>query len=343
VFTRDLAGVRAELNAIDAAQAGAALGTFSGEIYADTPAIAARAGGEFARLVGNRMTDARSDRLESGERWHGANVWTQAIGSFGDVENTAAAAGHDHHVSGLAIGVDATPSPHSRIGIAAGWSSSEAKQHRTRSRVEGDSYHLGAYASVGFGTGFLDAQASYAHHDLDVTRTLVTGMSNRIANGDTAANEVRGSLKLGTNVGTKDLDVRPFASLGYVRVDQHGLTERDAGDAGLQVGKSRFEALTGSLGFELQGNVGADGRIHPFADVVIAHDFGRDGWAVTNRLIGGGRAFRITGVRPGRTAGIGNLGITGNLGSVQFRIGYGLELRKRTESHAVSGGLTLRW
>jgi len=243
----------------------------------------------------------------------------------------------------MAIGIDAEPGAETRMGIAAGWSTGDAKQAQTASRVDIDSYHVGAYATAGFGQGFLDAQLSYAHHDLDVSRTLFTGMSSRTATGDVSANEIRGSIKLGANFGTGKVDFRPFARLGYARVRQGGLTERGAGDAGLVVGKSRFEATTGSLGFELQGNLGADGRIHPYADVALAHDLDRDGWEVTNRLIGGGSAFRVTGTRPGRTAGIANLGVIGTLGSAQFRIGYGLEVRERMEAHTLSGGLTLRW
>lgn len=229
------------------------------------------------------------------------------------------------------------------MGIAAGWSTGKAKQTQTSSHVDSDSYYVGAYAVAGFGKSFLDVQASYAHHDMEVTRSLFTGMSSRTATGDVSANEIRGSIKLGANFAAKSIDFRPFAKLGYVHLRQRGLTERGAGDAGLRVGKSRFEATTASLGFELQGNLGADGRFHPFADVALAHDLDRNGLEVSNNLIGGGGTFRITGARPGRTAGIANIGVAGNLGSAQFRIGYGLEIRERMEAHTISGGVTFRW
>jgi uncharacterized protein with beta-barrel porin domain len=343
-FTTDLAQVRASVDQIDPARAADALDSFSGEIYADTPAVAAQAGSAFARLVDNRMAGARmgiSTAQTQTENGHGVVFWLQGIANFGSAGSRRGAHAYGFDIGGAAAGLDASLGEGIRGGIAAGYSHTSLDVHGLASHAKTDSYHLGGYVTANFARGFLDAQASYGHHAIHARRRIITGNSTtRQANGSTDANEFRASLKAGADVGTAAISVRPVASLSYDHVGQGGFVEKGAGDAGLAVHGNRFEALTAGGGVELSGR----GALVPFADLSVTQDLIQHGWASTAQMIGGGSTFRVGGSRAGRTAGVAKLGIAGAIApGATFRLSYGLEARKDLTVHSVSGGLSFRW
>jgi len=350
-FTSDLALVRSTLDRIDPSKAANALASFSGEIYGVTPAIAAESGNVFSRLLRNRMAgersgtrgtdgEARSDRSE-----HGTAFWLQGIGTFGEVNGNENSSPYDYDIRGTAIGFDRAFGDSGRLGLAGGYTSTSVDQDQLGAHGEIESWHVGAYGTFNLSNAFIDVQASYAAHDIDARRTLITGnTSSRTALGATSADELRGSVRAGLNLGSDRFGVRPIVSLGYAGVSQDGFTETGAGDAGLIVQSNDYEALTGAIGVELDWTLPiAGGALRPFADLTLSHDFVQDGWVSQSRMIGGGRAFRIAASEPGETAALATVGIAGTVGRAEFRLSYGLEAREDLTSHAVTGGLTVRW
>lgn len=345
-FSDDLATVRAELNDIDVAKSAAALDSFSGEIYGVTPAIGLEAVRRFGGSVDARLAGERSGYRSSGSEVRGNGehktvIWMDAIGAFGDNDGSRKSSDYDYDMTGFAIGIDRQLGENVRIGMAAGYADTDLDLRRVGSHADIDSYNIGAYATFDAGRVFVDAQASYAHHDIDVTRRIVTGNhSSRNADGKTEADSWRVAVKAATALGDGPLSIHPNIGFAYVNVDQDGLRETRAADAGLVVAQSENETFVGSVGVDLGWTLGA---VRPYANLALSHDFAQKGWSVSSRMIGGGSAFRIEGSRPGRDAGLLNLGIASTTGKVTLRVNYGLEVRERLTAHNVAGSISVRW
>lgn len=346
-FSEDLAEVRASLNGIAPSRAAAALDSYSGEIYAVTPFVAAKAGERFASALARRTAGERSGErhgrreVRTGSAEHGALFWMEALGLAGDQDSRTHGHGYDFDTAGLAIGADWGLGANARIGIAGGYSATDVDQDAVGSSAELRSIHAGAYASLSSGRLSVDGQLTYARHRMDVSRRIVTGnTSSRIAQGEMDADELRASVTAGYLLSDDGVAVRPYGGLSYVHVDQGGLRERGAGDAGLIIDDGGFEALTGTIGVDARWTLGA---VRPFIDLAVSHDLHRDGWRIDTKMIGGGTRMPIVGARAGRTAGTANLGLAATIGTVEAHAGYRLELREGYTAHAATAGLGIRW
>ena len=346
-FSDDLAGVRASLNGIAPERAAAALDSFSGEIYAVTPFVAARVGEQFSsalsrRVAGERAGESHGRSEARDERSaHGTVFWMEAVGLTADQDPRAGSYGYGFDLAQFALGVDRAIGSDARVGLAFGYSTTDLDQPGLGSAADLDSVHAGVYALLTSGRLSLDGQLTYARHGIDVSRRIVTGnASARTAAGETHADEVRGSATAGYVVSEGTTTLRPYGSLSYVSVSQDDLGERGAGDAGLQVADGTFEAFTGTIGLDARWTLGG---VRPFADIAMSHDLAREGWAITTRMIGGGSPMVVHGAKAGRTAGIGHFGVAATVGGLDLSAGYRLELREAFTSHAATASLSYRW
>lgn len=331
-FSVDLATIRASLNGVNAGRAAAALDSYSGETYAALPFVTGQAGRAFGAAVGGRM----DGDVETGRD---GVLWAQSLISSGRQDSSSRGSGHDHDLTGVAVGADRRFGD-VRAGVAVGYSSSRMDQSRLGAAGKGDSIHAGAYASATFGAAFVDAQAGYARHEFDIRRTLITGDASRQAVGAVEADEVRLAVKGGYATPVDGGEIRPFVRLEYADVMQDALRETGAGDAGLTLGQGQYDALTAAVGLDARWSVGA---VRPAASLAVGHELLRDGWTIRSRMAGGGGEFLVHGVEPGRTVGQLGLGLSGDLGPAELTMRYELEARDGYTAQALTAGLKVRW
>lgn len=340
VFSSDLARVRADLNGISLDKAAHALDSFSGELYASAPNLAARATQRFTRAVEDRMGHERLDVREAAPD-HGATVWTELLATSSHQQGGRAHSGYDLDMIGSAIGADARFGPGLRAGVAIGRTDADIDQPHLEATAQITTDHIGAYASADLGAAFLDAQAGYAWHEVAARRTLVTGDdTSRRSRGETKAEELHATIRAGFTLQALAATWRPYGALSYAHVEQDGFVETGAGDAGLTVGAADHEAFTATLGLDASWLVGS---LRPYAGVAFSRELDSDGPQIRSRLIGGGDPFGVRGAGAGDSAALGRFGLGGQLGPVEVSVGYDVEVRDRYLGHALTAGARLRW
>ncbi len=340
-FTSDLAGVRASLNAIKPSLAAAALDSYSGEIYAASPWAAGRSSKRFAGAIGERFA---GERLETQDpSGSGLVVWGQILAENGEQEGGREYAGYDMDLIGAVAGADVQVRPGLRVGAALGRTDADVDQARLGATVGLRSNHLAVYAAATAGPAFAEAQVSFGRHELDARRTLIVSeTATRTARGETEASSVHASVTAGYRIEALQARWRPWGGLNFSRVEQDAFVETGAGDAGLEVGATEWEATTAAIGVDAAWTAGP---LRPYAGVSLSRDLSEDGWRASSRLIGGsaGATLTVRGAEPGATAVSGRFGMGGMVGPVEFNAGYDVEARDRYVAHAVTAGLRLRW
>ncbi|MGF6556661.1 outer membrane autotransporter protein [Pseudomonas sp. S30_BP2TU TE3576] len=221
-----------------------------------------------------------------------SRVWLQALGYGGTLDRDYDAL--KYATQGLVLGADWAFDEAWRIGVMGG------KSHtRLDSRdLDGDldSWHLGAYALRQSGFISLRLGASYNNHDGSTQRQVAfNGFKDR-PKGRYDASTQQAFAEVGYNLGRANINIEPFAGLGYQRYQRNGYTEK-GGAAALKVHDQLQNNLSSTLGLHLtKFNTLDNGmQLTPRFSASWKHLYGEASTETRQRLITGGRNYTVTG------------------------------------------------
>ncbi len=272
-------------------------------------------------------------------------MWAKAIGSWGSTDASAASHGMERSTAGLVFGVDAGFGTPYRLGVAAGYFSTDLDMSSLGASGNVESLHIGAYGSASFDRLNLRGGVAYAHHEVDMGRSFsFTGFSGAMHSGSgtdsmQAFGEIGYEIPLSENV-----FLEPFAGLAHIHIASRGVLEEGSvvavtGDV------HSFDTTYTTLGARLvatipteRGNLTFKGLLgwrHAFGDIVPKATFS---------YVGDGRPFLISGAPIDKDSLVVEAGLNWEVSSkVTLNVTYAGTMGRRDQEHTIRGGINIRF
>lgn len=299
--------------------------------------------------AGQVMTDATPGEdpfgwLRTGVRRVGETaVWGRAVGVWGETDGDAGSSGTDFDVVGGIVGVDHVFTPVLLAGLAAQWTTSDVDFNGLPDNAEIDSFEVGAYASYGDTRLYLNANASFIWHDIEVNRFGIGTQAFGAYDGTTISGYVEAGKIFETQSGFR---IQPLVALSYAHLETDGYSETGTGTL-LNVFESDFDTLKSNVGARFAYPIAMQSgrKLVPEARIVWAHEFLDDQSSFLATIQGGlPTPSLIVGEEYSRDTLILGTGVTAPLSdATTLFIDYDAGLNEDITTHTVSAGFRTRW
>ncbi|RVT92083.1 autotransporter outer membrane beta-barrel domain-containing protein [Rhodovarius crocodyli] len=325
-----------------------ALGQMSPLLYAD--AIAAQRDAFYAAssVIGREMQARRgpaaTGRGQTAEGPRGLTLWMSGSGDFSRIgSGRDGTPGYHASSGGAVLGAD-TALGRARVGVAAAFGSQYVSSAGL-GHYNGQAAQLMAYGSIGLRGFFLDGQFGGAFEEGRMRRSM--GAHGLDARGTVTGGGWGGSVRGGRRFEANGWGIEPSLTLRGVSVSNRGVTESQAGLAGLRVGGRSLGSLQTELGVQIDRRfrinqryavtaVGSLGWNHEMLDTSLRAS------ASFAALPGAGFSVRnAPTARDSAVAGVQARLETGT--RLSAFAGYETRLADRYTAHSVTAGLRYSW
>jgi fibronectin-binding autotransporter adhesin len=270
-------------------------------------------------------------------------LWGTGFGSWGKMRSDGNAASMGTSTGGFLLGAETQINDTYRLGIAGGFMSTSFDIDRRLSSGTNETVFGSIYGAAKWNAFNIRLGALYAHHDVDVNRTIAfPGFSDRVGSsydGSTlmAFGEVGYELDLG------GLTLEPFLGASVMRLHMDGFRE-DGGPATL-VGYGRsYELGTTTLGLRAEAELGLDFPLTVHGMVGWRHAFGDVNPTALLAFSGAASAFDIAGIPINRDALVAEAGLDWQIGEdMTLGVSYAGQIGRRAQEHAVKANFSWRF
>lgn len=325
---------------MSADEANRAYNNLSGEIHANV---------KGALLTGTRHTRmAVNNHLGSGlqldEITPQKNLWVDAWGHTGTIDNDGNSSELDTQGYGFLMGWDAYQNGSTTLGVAAGYEHNKVDaDHIRKSKADTDMLHLMAYGTTSVGPIDLKGGIGYAWLDIETEREItVPGLEGKHKadyNGNLVQAFIEGShtFKL-----SEQLGVTPYAGLAYQRVKTNSATEKGGNaDTALHYHGGSDDLMSGTLGVRAQWQVSDKAQI--YGDLGWQNNFGNN-HPTADLNFRGSSTYDVKGSNLNSNSAIIGIGAQFKTGERSMvRIGYDGEYGNNAKSHGVHVNWELRF
>ena len=330
-----------------AAGARQAFDALSGEAHASAATSA------FTDVL--RVQDTILNRLSKGSQGQAGDMvpptfdprafalWGTGFGSWGKVRGNGNAASMDTSTGGFIIGADAKVDETYRIGGAGGFLSTSFDidgrlSSGSNETVFGSIYGVARWDAINVRLGAL-----YAHHDVDVDRTIVfPGFSDRVGSSYDGST-LMAFGEVGYAIGLGGATLEPFLGASMMRLHMDGFQE-EGGAAALTGYGRTYELGTTTLGLRAEAKLGLDLPLTLRGMVGWRHAFGDVNPSALVAFSGGVSSFDVAGVPIDRDALVAEAGLDWQIGNdMTLGVSYAGQIGERAQVHAVKGNFTWRF
>ncbi|WP_175493904.1 autotransporter outer membrane beta-barrel domain-containing protein [Microvirga guangxiensis] len=276
---------------------------------------------------------------------HDWTMWAKAIGSWGSTDATPTSYALERSTAGLVFGVDSGFGTPYRLGIAAGYFSTDLDFAALASGGNVESMHIGVYGSAAFGALNLRGGVAYAHHEVDMVRDIrFTGFSgtNR---SDSSVDSIQAFGEVGYEIMLSDrVMLEPFAGLAHVHVAGRGVWE-EGSELAVTGDVHSFDTTYSTLGARLVATMPTSAGAITFKGLLgWRHAFGDIVPKATFSYVGDGRPFPVTGAPIDRDSLVVEAGLNWEVAkNVTLNVSYSGTMGRRDQEHTVRGGLNIRF
>ena len=326
--------------------------------------------GQFMGSISNRLGYRRSglSGVATGDMFQGTGFWIQGLGSHVKQDARKGIEGYQANVFGTSIGVDQLIDRNWRAGLAGGYGYANVNSKAPGS--PSDSIHgmnvalYGSYDSIDLcesrnqriqtkdkeklldrdGAWYVDGMFGFAQNYYDSRREIwLTPTAARVAKADHYGQQYSTKMEAGYTFmfeDTADLEITPFASLGYSYLRMNDYKEKGADALNLHVDGEGYHELLQTLGTKLAYPFISKkiGTFVPAVKAAWTFDYIADRFETTASFAGGGPSFETKGAKPAKNGLLlggelafltkGNWTLTGN---------YDLELKDEYSAHTYYG------
>lgn len=168
-------------------------------------------------------------------------------GSLSSYDPTSTSLGYDIDVYSLSAGVEKRLNgTNSSIGLAVGYTDSEAEAHQNYGDIDADGYSVSAFTRARFGDGGL-VQALVGYQDLSYDSSR-EAPNKSTASASTDGSQVFAALNVDYMKDMGRFKVGPTASVEYYDLSVDGFTENGADIWNLEVGDQDSDIVLASIG-----------------------------------------------------------------------------------------------
>jgi outer membrane autotransporter protein len=151
--------------------------------------------------------------------------------------------GYDFTIAGFTAGADYQVRENLLLGLATGYSHTDADFKASGGNVENNTWPLTAYAAYLPGSFYAYGSLGYALNLFDLERKIDFGGLSRTARGSPTGHQFNAYGEAGYDLKAQRLVVTPAVSLAYSRLWVDGFTEDGAGALNLKVPSQTAESL----------------------------------------------------------------------------------------------------
>ena len=291
-----------------------------------------------------RATTHGPDKVVPGKStdlWAG---WMRGFGAIGDIDDDGNGRQTDHRSGGVALGIERQVTRDLAMGLTAAYMDAYADVSDEEAKTDTVSIAVNAKFENAFGLS-VESVAGYAHQSIETERDIAIGAFAATAEADYDAHAGFAAVEVALTRQYLGTVVKPFAGLGLIVNKADGFTERGAGDAGLTNDGETYRSLVSRLGIRVSREMAVKGvSLVPTLGISWAHEFEDTTLGADFSFIGGATRFTTSAAERGRDrveidAGLAAAFSASTSGYVAYRAG----LSEDDRTHALSGGLTIRW
>lgn len=294
-----------------------------------------------SNIIQLASTDAEGSGIAAGNISNGLRAWAQVFGQTGDQDDRDGINGYDVDTYGFAVGLDTQAlADQMVVGLAFSYADTEVdSDNANRTNTEIDTYQITLYGTYNVDEAtYVSGQLGYAFGDNDTHRQDIGGVNGIDANGDFDSNQFIARLEAGRayEVGAITT-LTPKLMVNYNYYDADSYRETGAGGAGLVVDQDTNHILEIGAGVDADWMFQqADGSyVKPQVRAGVRYDLADDEIEATNRLIGGGNAFKTEGFDPQQFALDLGAGVTYfSTTNWELTANYDFEYKEDYHSHA---------
>jgi outer membrane autotransporter protein len=224
-------------------------------------------------------------------------LWLQPLGQWGDQNGKEGQAGYKYGMGGMGGGFDYLLSQNLIAGVGIGYFYTDVNLDQNSGSGRINSFGGSLYGTYFTDRFYLEGVFAYARNKYDDSRNITIGSLQETANSSHYGNAYSGSLEGGYNLRAQEWIFQPFASLGYVYLDEEAFDEEGAGGASLRVDARQTSNLLSGLGLRVGHAFKVDtGSVIPELKASWLHNFDIDNRPITASFTGfPGTAFVVTG------------------------------------------------
>ncbi len=330
----------------DASSLPATLNGLSGEIYSSTLSALMNQSTLLLQPVTGRLQSALNPQaLPNGAqtvREDGPDkaVWGQALGGWGKLPAAGVAQGVNSSMGGLLVGSDVALTPHTRVGVSAGATSTRVSNADGASNTMG--YHLLAYGGMQGELFGLRGGLGQSWYSIAANRTLSYDYGG--LTGYTNANSTQLFLETDVTYQVGNTNLRPFVGVTQLWMRANAFSETETNFIRLSANSSQNNVTFATLGLR------ADRVFETAASQLRVN--GMVGWrnasgAVapnTTMQLDVANPFTISGAPIARNALVMELAVSAQVAqSTTVNLSYGGQFGSGMQSNTIQAGLVFNF
>ena len=348
-MTSDQSAILAPLYGLTSGQIVTALQQLAPILYSDTLMVNRGTFQMVTSAINNEMQARRGAPTPVGsnnaEGPGGTTIWVSGAGQFVNLNNASnGTPGYNGSSGGMIAGIDGSPLPGARIGLAVGFNSQSIRTPNSAD-YSGHSVQIQAYATATHDILFVDAQAGGVFDEGTARRTL--SAHNVGANGDVNGNGFGAAMRGGLRLDAGGWNIEPSLMLSGLSLHQDGLTETGAGPVGVAVAGNSIASVQTLVGVQVDHRfpINEAYAIVPSVQVGWAYEMMNTQARTTASFIGApGSVFSMSNPSIGRSAAVAGVHAILETGApIQVFAGYDAAFNDRSTAQTISAGIRYTW
>ncbi|HEY1753022.1 MAG TPA: autotransporter domain-containing protein [Caulobacteraceae bacterium] len=269
-------------------------------------------------------------------------VWLGGFGRFGSASSDGDAHGFRSSAGGLSGGVQLDFGADTTLGAAVSYDNTTLTLNGLAQRGSVADTSAGLYGEQRWGGLYADLGGVWGYDHASEHRSIVTPGVSRVASASFSGSSGGVQATFGDRIATSGgWTIAPRAGVSWSEVSQGGYVETGAGGADLAVAASHQDAVQSLLGVRVSRTFAVTGgTLGAQASFDWAHDFDTlTPVAAESFAAAAGTGFSISGVNPGRDAGLAHLGLVYQASRVSVFARYEGSFSRQQNQNAVEAGV----
>jgi outer membrane lipase/esterase len=164
--------------------------------------------------------------------------------------------------------------------------------------IDGREFLGSAFGTFHFGGGYINAIASLGKNNLDIKRNIQFGPALRTEQGETNASHKAFELGGGYLFGADTIKHGPFAKIAWQKIYVRSYVEDSGSATAMRFNGFDRDSLVGRLGYQLQGEFGAERTFRPSLRIAYAKETQDDTALITAGSASLNGLFTLPGYTP---------------------------------------------
>jgi outer membrane autotransporter protein len=270
-------------------------------------------------------------------------LWGEGFGAWGKAGTNGNAAGLDTSTGGFILGAEARIDRTYTLGVAGGFTRTTFEADARLSSGSNDTIFAAVYGSGSWGNLNLRLGATYAWHDIDVSRTIRFPNFADQAHASHDASTAQAFAEVGYAFDFGRVSFEPFAGASVLRLHTDGFVE-EGGAAALTGYSQNQDLATTTLGLRAETRLGDDLPLTLRGMLGWRRAYGDVDPTALLAFADGASSFAVAGTPIDRDALVAEAGLDWQATrDLNLGIAYLGQVGSRAQEHSVKGNLTWRF